>query len=263
MSSNTLFELPAYFTNRIVALKKQGIKESKLLLQVELGLALMEQLGLDDEPVTAVWAILSGMFIRHPKLQNLSVEDKRAIANARQIVPFSARFNWLNALRDYIRNIPENWRNYNFDIRALDNQIINAAKNLQQQANQNIYERCLSATLEFRRGECEQVQAEVYYQFESETKEEKVRLQVKFTQKQVGTIYPLRWFDGVKERSPVAVNLADLEVEAVFLDNREELLAQRYSWSGTARGNWVRRFSKLNYHNVLPGNIVEQQTAQT
>lgn len=135
MSSNTLFEPPADFTNRIETLKKQSVKESRLLLQVELGLGLMEQLGLDDEPVTAVWAILSGMFIRHPKLQNLSAENKRAIANVRQIVPFSARFNWLNALRDYIRNTPEDWRNYNFDIQDLDNQIINAAKNLQQQAH--------------------------------------------------------------------------------------------------------------------------------
>ncbi len=262
MSNNTLFEPHKDFTKCIEALKKQGVKESRLLLQVELGFALMEQLGLDDEPVTAVWAILSGMFIRHHKLQNLSVKDKRAIANVRQIVPFSARFNWLNALRDYIRNIPENCRNYNFDLQDLDNQIINAAKNLQQQANQNIYERCLSATLNYRRRKRETVEVGTYYQFESETKEEKVRLQVKFTQEQVGTIYPLSWFDGVQERSPVAVNLADLEVEAVFLDNREEVLAQRYSWSGTAKGNWVRRFSKLNYHKVLPGNIVEQQNAQ-
>ncbi|WP_199192046.1 pPIWI_RE_Z domain-containing protein [Chlorogloea sp. CCALA 695] len=116
MSNNNLFEPPDYFTDRIAALKEQNVKEPGLLLQVELGFALMEQLGLDDEPFTAVWAILSGMFIRHHKLQNLSVEDKRAIANVRQIVPFSARFNWLNALRDYIRNIPEDWRNYNFDL---------------------------------------------------------------------------------------------------------------------------------------------------
>jgi len=262
MSGNTLFEPPADFTNRIESLKKQGVKESRLLLQVELGFALMEQLGLDDEPITAVWAILSGIFIRHPKLQNLSAEDKRAIANVRQIVPFSARFNWLNALRDYIKNIPGNWRNYNFNIQDLDNQIINAAKNLQQQAHQYIYERCLSATLNYRKRKREQVQAGIYYQFESETKEETVRLQVKFTQEQVGTIYPLTWFDRVQERSPVAVNLADLEVEAVFLDNREDVLAQQYSWSSTAKGNWVRRFSKLNYHKVLSG-IVEQQTAQT
>ncbi|HAX76899.1 MAG TPA: hypothetical protein DCY88_13920 [Cyanobacteria bacterium UBA11372] len=263
MPSNTLFEPPADFTNRIAALQEQDVPEPELLLQVELGFALMEKLGLDDEPVTAVWAILSGTFIKHPKLQNLSAEDRRAIANARQIVPFSSRFHWLNALRDYRRRIPENWRNYDFDIQYLDNQIIGSAKNLQQQANQCIYERCLTATLNYRRRERDRVEDDTYYQFESETKEEPVKLQVKFTQAQVGTAYPLPWFQGGQERSPVAVNLADLEAEARFLDNREELLAQQYSWQNTVKGNWVKRFNKLNYHKVLPGNIVEQQTAQT
>ncbi|MEG4250286.1 pPIWI_RE_Z domain-containing protein [Microcoleus sp. Pol10D4] len=263
MSSNTLFEPPADFTNRIAALEEQGVQEPKLLLQVELGFALMEKLGLDDEPVTAVWAILSGMFIKHPKLQNLSAEDRRAIANARQIVPFSARFNWLNALRDYRRRIHANWRNYDFDIQNLDNQIIYGAKNLQQQANQCIYEKCLTATLSYRRRERGQVEDDTYYQFESETKEETVKLQVKFTQAQITTSYPLPWFDGVQERSPVTVNLADLESEAVFLDNREEVLAQQYSWLNTAKGYWLKRFNKLNYHKVVPGNTVEQQPAQT
>ncbi|MEG5033543.1 pPIWI_RE_Z domain-containing protein [Microcoleus sp. AT3-D2] len=263
MPSNTLFEPPADFTNRIAALEEQGVQEPKLLLQVELGFALMEKLRLDDEPITAVWAILSGMFIKHPKLQNLSAEDRRAIANVRQIVPFSARFNWLNALRDYLRRIPANWRNYDFNIQDLDSQIIDGAKNLQQQANQCIYEKCLTATLSYRRRERGQVEDDNYYQFESETKEETVRLQVKFTQAQITTPYPLPWFDGVQERSPVAVNLADLEAEAIFLDNREEALAQQYSWPNTAKGNWVKRLKKLNYHKVLPGNIVEQEPAQT
>jgi hypothetical protein len=260
MSSNSLFEPPADFTNRIKTLKEQGVMEPRLLLQVELGFALMEQLELDDEPVTVVWAILSGMFIEHPKLQNLSAEDRRAIANVRQIVPFSARFTWLSALRDYIRKIREDWRNYDFDIQDLDNQIINAAKNLQQQANQNIYERCLSATLNYRRRKRKKVEAGVCYQFETETKE---NIQVKFTQAQVETSYPQSWFNGVQERSPVAINIADLEAEAVFLDNREEELAQRYSWSNTAKGNWVRRFNTIDYHQVLPENIVEQQPAPT
>ncbi len=126
MSGNTLFEPPADFTKRIDELKDQIPQlekkpaERRLLLQVELGFALMEYLELDDEPVTVVWAILSGMFIKHPKLENLSPEKRRAIANTRQIVLFSSRFNWLNALRDYIRNIPQSWRNYNFDIQDLD-----------------------------------------------------------------------------------------------------------------------------------------------
>ncbi len=142
--SNTLFEPPESFTRRITELKKQipELKdkpaERRLLLQVELGFALMEYLELDDEPVTIVWAILSGMFIKHPRLENLSQEKRRAIANCRQIIPFSSRFNWLNALRDYIRHVPQNWRNYNFDIQDLDNQIIDAVRTIQQGTNRNV-----------------------------------------------------------------------------------------------------------------------------
>ena len=271
MAGNTLFEPPAEFTKRIAELKDQipelrnQPKERRLLLQVELGLALMEQLKLDDEPVTAVWAILSGMFIRHPRLQNLSPEDRRAIANTRQIVPFSSRFNWLNALRDYKKNIPEGWRNYDFDIQDLDNQIIEAAKNLRQPIHQSIYERCLTAELNYRLRERKEVEAGIYYQFESETKEDSIKLRVKFTQQQVNTSPSQPWFDGVQKRSPIAIDLADLEAEAEFLDRREEVLAQQYdnNESKISKGNWVRRFNKLNYHKVLPDNIVEPQRAQT
>lgn len=263
MPSNTLFEPPAEFDNRIKALQKQNVKEARLLLQVELGFALMEHLELDDEPITEVWAILSGMFIRHPRLQNLSSENRRAIANTRQIVPFSSRFNWLNALKDYIRNIPQGWRNYDFDIRDLGNQIIESVKNLQHHNHQNIYERCLKATLNYRTRKRKQVEAGTYYQFESNTKDEPVRLQVKFTQSQVTTNYPSHWFDGVQSRTPVTIDLADLEAEGRFLDSREEILAQQYDWSDAAKGNWVRRFSKLNYHKVLENNVVEEQKAQT
>lgn len=51
------------------------------MLQVELAFALMEYLQLDDEPVTAPWAILSGMPLRHPRLQNLNQMERRAIAD--------------------------------------------------------------------------------------------------------------------------------------------------------------------------------------
>lgn len=130
MYQMTLFEPPDIFTERVKELTSPELKreQAQLLLQVELAFALMERLEIDDEPVTAVWAILSGMPLRHPRLQNLDEMERRAVANARQILPFSARFAWLHALRSYIRTIPQNNRNYNFDIQDLDSQIIHAAK---------------------------------------------------------------------------------------------------------------------------------------
>ncbi len=63
--------LPTEFKERLEELKEAGLEltQAELLLQVELGFALMEYLELDDEPVTAPWAILSGMPLRHPRLQ--------------------------------------------------------------------------------------------------------------------------------------------------------------------------------------------------
>lgn len=262
MFTHTLFKPPTRFEERIQELDLEETL-AKLLLQVELGFALTEYLQIDDEPVTVVCEILSKTLIRHPRLQNLSAEDKRAIANARQIVPFSSRFSWLNALRDYMRKIPQDWRNYDFDSQDLDNQIINAAKNLQQQTNQTIYDFCLRTQLEFDRRTRKQVEAKTYYQFESATEDEpSVRLHFNFIQAQVRTHHPLPWLLP-KIKRPIEITISDLEQAAIFLDNREEGLAQQYSWSNTNRGNWLRRFRKLNYHKVLPDNIVEEQRAES
>ena len=114
MSRSMLFQAPKDFTDRLDELKEQpGLDKTTapLLVQVELALELMKFLGLDEEPMTSVWIVLSGTPIRHPSLQGLGDEERRAIANVRQISPFSARFTWIDALRAY-REIPEKWRNY-------------------------------------------------------------------------------------------------------------------------------------------------------
>ncbi|MEL4898278.1 hypothetical protein [Crocosphaera sp. Alani8] len=45
----------------------------------------------------------------------------------------------------------------------------------------------MTAQLNHRRRDPRQVSAGIYYQFEAETKEESVRLRVKFTQQQINT----------------------------------------------------------------------------
>ena len=84
MFNHTLFKPPDIFEERVEDIKESGLEETlaKLLLQVELGFALTEYLQIDDEPVTVVCEILSKTLIRHPRLQNLSSESKRAIARA-------------------------------------------------------------------------------------------------------------------------------------------------------------------------------------
>ena len=82
---------------------EDGILSGKYipLLRVELGLRLVERLQLLDEPITFVWVLLSGLPIPDVRLQSLSQQQQHFIANARLLLPFSGRFNWENALREY------------------------------------------------------------------------------------------------------------------------------------------------------------------
>ncbi|MDJ0600402.1 MAG: hypothetical protein QNJ37_16375 [Crocosphaera sp.] len=123
----------------------------------------------------------------------------------------------------------------------------------------------MTAQLKYRKRERKQVEASQYYQFEAETKEEPVRLRVKFKQEQINTSPGEPWFHRVQDRTPVTINLDDLREEAILLDQREEDLGQKYNRdeSRISRGNWVKRFNRLNYHNVLPDNVIEKQPAQT
>ncbi|MFN6477044.1 hypothetical protein [Nostoc sp. DedQUE07] len=264
MSQMTLFKPPDIFTKRVKELKDNSEldrEQAQLLLQVELGFALMERLEIDDEPVTAVWAILSGMPLRHPRLQNLDEVQRRAVANARQIIPFSARFAWLGSLRFYIRNIPQNRRNYDFDIQDLDSQIIHAAKCLRHQVHQNLYESCLSANLEFRQRRVERVQAGVAYQFQAKTEKETVTMQVQFTPEHLSTARQQPWFPTPRSREPFSLRIPDLESDAEFLDRREQLLARRYGWNETQKGHWVSRFRKINFHKIQEdGSLSERNT---
>ncbi|BAB73673.1 hypothetical protein [Nostoc sp. PCC 7120 = FACHB-418] len=263
MSQKTLFELPREFIDRLEQLKDEGLEriQAELLLQVELCFVLMERLGLDDEPVTAPWAVLSGMPLRHPRLQNLDEMARKAIANARQIAPFSARFAWLAALRSYLK-IPLDWRNYgDFTPQNWDIYIIHAAKNLRHPANQDVYERCLIANLNFRLRKVQQVELDVAYQFEAKTGEQTVIVPIKFTQQQVrnAQIQHLPWFATSRSRSSFSLRISDLEQDAAWIDEREEALTRQYGWDETAKGHWVNRFRKINFHRVQENATLLQQ----
>jgi hypothetical protein len=266
MSQMTLFEPPVIFTERLKELTdNSGLnrEQAQLLLQVELGFALMEHLAIDDEPVTAVWAILSGMPLRHPRLQNLDEMERRAVANARQIIPFSARFTWLGALKFYIRNIPQNNRNYDFDTQDLDSRTIHAAKHLRDQVNQNLYENCLSANLEFRQRKVKPVKAGVAYQFQAKTEKETVTMQVHFRPEHLSTVRQQPWFPIPRSRNPFSLRISDLESDAEFLDRREQLLARRYGWNETDKGYWVSRFRKINFHKIQEEGTLSERNTQT
>lgn len=130
------------------------------LLQVELGLRLIERLVLLDEPITVLWALLSDDPIPDTRLLALSVQQRHEIANARILLPFSGRFNWENALRGYVV-IAEQWRCYRVSPDHLDTQHV---CNLQShQERLVVYDEVLESILPFAPRKIKSAKEERYF----------------------------------------------------------------------------------------------------
>src|SRR6266566_68538 len=128
----------------------KGILKDKyvLLLRVELGLWLLERLGLLDEPITVLWVLLSGLPIPHPRMADFDKQQLHAIANARILLPFSGRFNWENALREYAK-IPETWRCYRVRPEELEKQMVYRPDPQRNQERLITYDTTLESVLPF------------------------------------------------------------------------------------------------------------------
>lgn len=120
--------------------------QHSLLLQVELGLRLLERLTLHDEAITILWVLLSGLPIPDNRLCTLDKQQRHAIANARILLPFSGRFNWENALRTYA-TVAEKWRCYRVHPEKLEQQVLYTLQNHQQRFV--VYDATLDSILPF------------------------------------------------------------------------------------------------------------------
>jgi hypothetical protein len=249
MSKPRVFEPPAAWAARRKELAAQpGLEpHAGVLLDVELGLALMEQLGLDDEPVAAVWAVLSGTPIQHPRLQEIGAAGRRAIANARQLLPYAAHFAWLSALESYIRDVPAHWRNYDWDPAHPEEQIIAAARRERHPIHRALCTECLRADLAFHRQPRRSVQPNTPYEFLGRTAEHRERVRVAFPQAVLEATAPPA--DPVFPPRPAPrpfrlESVADLAPIAAELDAREAALATRY---GGRAGYWQARLAEIDY----------------
>ena len=269
MSRITLFEPPPGLITCVNELGRdlgegeRGREMARLLLHVELGFKLMERLRFDDEPVTAAWAVLSGMPLRHPRLQSLDESERRAIANARQIVPYSSRFAWLEAVRSYFR-LPPRFRQYWLDERLLpadlDQVILCAIKiKAKNEIRDHLYEQCLGNSLDFHhRAGSPPVKAEVRYEFTAKLSEspKEYIVPIHFTSQQLDDQPPpATWFNGPCQRGPFVLDYAKLRAVAQFLDEREQTLVRRDFWGKAALGQWVKRFDTIALHPIQEGEL--------
>jgi len=262
-----LFQPPKDFTDLLEELKDKpelNFEKATLLMQVELAFELMRFLGLDEEPITSAWIVLSGTPIRHPRMQSLDDADRRAIANTRQISPFSARFTCINALRDY-REIPEKWRNY--DLLTDDDEEIELPEHSireqradRQPNHEHVYQICLRATLDYIQRPLAAVTPGEDYEFRSRKKGGEAYLSVRFSKECIEQqpTSKIDWFTQPCETSTLSITLSDLVNTAQYLDGREKALAAQYHWSAEALGNWEKRLEKVDFRRVETKTNIEE-----
>lgn len=118
--------------------------EKRLLFCVELGLFLLETLGFGDQPIEALWVVLSGL--PFPSISSLPPEKHRSISIARILLPYSSRSSWEQALSQYAR-LPASLRIYNVSTDLpFDEQILDACLNAltKGRSRRDVYQRTLS-----------------------------------------------------------------------------------------------------------------------
>lgn len=211
-----------------------GRDKARLLVHVELTLTLARQLGLEGEPVTIGWALLSRIPLQHVLLDRLTPQQRRMLANAALIVPLSSRVAWERTLARYAKEIPEKHQLYRIQPLPLDDQIIDA---IYQQPSpdpqrERRYEAILLSTLSFeQRNRHETVAGETYKVrargLDGHTHRGRVTITEDMT---VDAATGHEWFDGPRPRTVISLTLDELEPTAKYLDEREHQLGEREHW---------------------------------
>lgn len=257
-----LFDLPQAMESQAEELKEiLKPHDGKLLLQVELAFSLMELLNLDDEPVTGVWAALSGMPIRDQRIQELNESARLALANTRQIVPFSARSAWNNALVDYLE-IPISQRIYDFKLTEKDPTLINRAKVSTQAIRQKIYKECLTTKLSYRQRKIKKQADEGDYFFEAKLTPAKnlastvPGVPVSFSKESIQNKNTelIQWFPPESDKKPFKVSLEALKAVASWLSVQEDKLHDEFQ---SEKQGWKNR--KIQYQLVSENQELERQ----
>lgn len=244
---------------QIKAQDADGILKKKyiLLLQVELGLWLLERLGLRDEAIAVLWVLLSGLPLPDARLSTLDQQQRHIVANARILLPFSGRFNWENALRTYA-SIEEKWRSYRVNPDMLENQVV---YNLQtHQERFLVYDTVLDGILPFAPRTITPTAATTYC-FDAITSQGKQVIQIEMSEEVVEmALINIPWFTRPRNRVPLSYAHSDFRAIASEID---QLCQQR--GLQTALGlqkSWVELVDDLlGYHAILPdGSIADKNS---
>ncbi|HEY4036525.1 MAG TPA: hypothetical protein VGL94_21435 [Ktedonobacteraceae bacterium] len=218
-----------------------------LLLQVELGLHLIERLELSDEPITVLWVLLSDSPLQHPRLLALDAQQRHAIANARILLPFAGRFNWENALQTYAM-MDEQWRRYRVSPDNLESQkVINFGSH---EERRSVYDQALEGILPFARRTIEPAE-EGQYLFDAITEQGKQAVTADIDKESADIVtINLPWFTEPRPRQTLEYSYDDFRNIARDLED----LRQRRDLTSTlgSQLNWLELVDEmLGYRAIL------------
>lgn len=251
-----MFDRSGWYHDLIEQLKKthpvteeMDGKQLRLIFQVELGLSGLERLDLLDEPISILWAVLSGL--PFPRLSSLTEEQQKLIAVVRFLLPFSGRFSWIEALNTYSK-LPIELRAYDVTRLPVDEQLVaNCRLNSRYDggARLNAYDKVLSQPLQHQRSP-RKYPEESMVRFEVFTHKGKrnftLKLPFELTQElEPPPIHPARL-----QRDGIVIDYAALERAAIELDKNLAAKGQAAQWQ-----NRLREF--IHYY-ALDGQKVSQ-----
>lgn len=249
-----MFKAPNSFEKLLEKMKDTPGLESNAstVAFVELAFKLVEILGLIDEPVRVVPALLSQAPVYHTRLKNLTKEQLLALANARILVPYSATSSWDEALRRYLE-VDNYLRDYDFSPNNLEEQIVNAARcqPTRYPIRQKVYQECLTTRLPYDEVTYKYPSPDKLYQFEAVIAGSKLSVPVKFMEEQVELAHKIsnNWLKTERERKAIKINIKEELTEiARYLDAREIELKKKY---GLGEPQWEKRLEKIRYRPVI------------
>jgi len=234
---------------------ENGTMDIGLVLRVELGLRLLERLAdnhpqFNEEPITALWILLSGMPLPDPKLEYIDEHSdmSRMLANARLLVPFSGRFRWEDSLRKYAQ-IEDTRRAYRVEPRDLDSQLIGGMRRGNLFGERMVrYDHALDQSLTFRENQKEMADIGLVRFSITPFDAPQQTLNVELTNRinDFNSLAQMESFDlSRRQRQPITVRWDDLRLTAEELDRR--------SAHNGEQTNWVERIDAYLHYRVKYG----------
>jgi hypothetical protein len=241
-----MYALPQSFDNLIADLiVDAGSKQNaRTLAYVELTLFLARRLGLEAEPVTIGWVLLSKLSLHHILLNKLTSEQRRMQANAAIIVPLSSRFAWENALVQYEKEINADVCLYRInDPLRLDEQMIDVCRQqpCPDPLREERYEAILSEHLPFTKRPQRHTAAGETYRVHIKTASGIRSGRVKILPEIQADIS--EWFDTPRPRTVITLELRELLPTAQFLD--------AYERRTNGREHWVHDLQQIRFRKAL------------